>query len=362
MTIISPADGPVAVTGASGFVGSHLVRNLVKHGYAVHACLRDTRRADKTAYLIDIDNTGPGSVKLFSCDLYKAADGEYDEAFAGCSAVFHVAADIGSDAATYGRLSPLKQYEGLVDMTVAILASCKQAGTVRQVIYTSSVAAVLGPGAPDRPSDYMFTEDDWAGGSYETLEERHMGEDGKTLWTAEARAYSKGKVDAEKAGFAFGIETGIDVISICPFHVLGPLLGVPHDATWQHRLGLALKGESKMEERGNMAWNIIDVRDIAQAQRLAAESDVAPNGSRYCLVAHDESGEPPGDEFLDLVQELFPDHNVCGGFRPEPTDRRARCRCTKAINELGLKPRSVRETLRDTGNSLLELGVVPESS
>ena len=190
-----------------------------------------------------------------------------------------------------------------------------------------------------------------------------MGEDGKTLWTSETRAYPKGKVDAEKAGNAFGIETGIDVISICPWHVFGPLLGVPHDTplVFQHRLGLALKGESEVERSGTTLWNVIDVRDIAQAQRLAAESDVATNGSRYCLVAHDKSGELPADEFLDTLQELFPDHNVCGGYRPEPTDQRNRGSCAKAINELGLKPYSARDTLRDTGNSLIELGRVPTS-
>ena len=363
MTSISgPSDGSVAVTGASGFVGSHVVKNLVEHGYDVHACLRDSSREDKTSYLLDIDKKGPGSVKLFSCDLYKAADGEYDEAFAGCSAVFHVAADIGTDAATYGRQPPQKLYEGLVNMTLAILESCKKVGTVKRVIYTSSTAAVLGPGAPDRPLNYVYTEDDWSGGSYETLEERHMGEDGKTLWTSETRAYSKGKVDAEKAGYAFGIETGIDVISICPWHVFGPLLGVPHDSemVFQHRLGLALKGESEVERsRGNILWNIIDVRDIAESQRLAAESDVATNGSRYCLVAHDKSGELPANEFLDMLQELFPNHNVCGGYRPEPTDQRNRASCMKAIKELGLKPHDVRDTLRDTGNSLIELGRLP---
>ena len=113
MTSISgPSDGPVAVTGASGFVGSHVVKNLVEHGYDVHACLRDSSREDKTSYLLDIDKKGPGSVKLFSCDLYKAADGEYDEAFAGCSVVFHVAADIGTDAATYGRHATPKTVRG----------------------------------------------------------------------------------------------------------------------------------------------------------------------------------------------------------------------------------------------------------
>ena len=360
--ISGPSDGPIAITGAAGFLGAHVVKNLVEHGYDVHACVRDTGREDKMVYLREIAEKGPGSVRFFSCDLYDAAKGAYDNPFTGCSAVFHVAADIGSDAATYGRVSPLKQYEGIVDMTAAILESCRKAGTVKRIIYTSSVAAVLGPGGPDRAEDHIFTEDDWCGGTYETLEERHTNEDGEMSWTNEQKAYGKGKLDAERLCNDFGEESGIDVISICPFHIMGPLLGVPHDTTWQHRLGVALAGEREMESHGTMKWNIIDVRDIAEAQRLAVESDVATNASRYCLTAKDESGEPTGEEFLDMLQALFSDHNVCGGYRPEPTGERFRCRCTKAINELGLEPHSIEDTLRDTGNSLIELGCVPASA
>ena len=357
--ISGPSDGPVAVTGASGYIGSHVVKNLVLHGYDVHACLRDTTRQDKTSYLLELHEKGPGSVSLFSCDLFKAEEGDYDEAFAGCSAVFHVAADIGTDAAHYGRPSAQKQYQGLVDSTLAILESCRKAGTVKRVVYTSSAAAVMGLRGADLPDGHIFDENDWSGGSYETLEERHAGPDGVTRWTVEGRAYAKGKVDAEIAGYRFGEQTGIDVISVCPVHVLGPLLGIPHDTVWQHRLSLMLKGESRVERPGHFTWNIVDVRDIAETQRLAAESDVAANGSRYLMSATDESGEPPALEVMESLAELFPNHNICGGYRPEPTDRRLRGRCTKAIEELGLVTHGVVDTLRDTGNSLIELGIVP---
>ena len=358
--ISGPADGPVAVTGASGYIGSHVVKNLVEHGYEVRACVRDATREDKLSYLREVSDKGPGSITYHSCDLYKASEGEYDKAFAGCSAVFHVAADIGTDP-SYGSPSPQSMYDSLLTQTAGVLESCRKAGTVRRVVYTSSTAAVMGRGAPDRPVDYEYTEDDWAGGPYETLDERYTytNKQGETInaWSVERSAYAKGKVDAEKFGYRCGEESGIDVVSVCPCHVLGPLLGKPHDTVWQHRIGLFLEGKTNFPEQG-MDWNIIDVRDIAETQRLCAESDVATNGSRYMMVATDESGEPRMQELLGLLAELFPDIDVGGDYKPLPSTTRLRAKCTRAINELGLKTHDVRDTLVETGRTLIELGCI----
>ena len=361
MTAISgPADGPVAVTGASGFIGAHVVNNLVAAGYAVRGCMRDVSREDKTEYLKAIGTKGPGSVELMSVDLMDAASGGYDEAFAGCSAVFHVAAEIGTDP-RYGPPLRPRMYASLLDMTAGVLESCRKSGTVKRVIYTSSTAAVMGPGAPDRPEDYIYTEDDWAGGSYETLDARYTrpNKDGEMVshWTAEHATYAKGKVDAERYGYDFGAKHGIDVISICPCHVLGPLFGKPHDTIWQHRIGLMLSGTTNFSDDG-FQWNIVDVRDIAEAQRFAAESERAGNGSRYMLVATDESGEPSMPMLIDMLSELYPNINVAGDYYPPPSDARLRARCTKAIEELGLVTHDVRDTLKATGDSLIALGVI----
>jgi nucleoside-diphosphate-sugar epimerase len=212
-----------------------------------------------------------GEVQLVEADML--VQGSYDEAFAGCCAVFHVAADIGTDS-SYGAVDPQRMYRGLFDATENVLDSIVKAGTVQRLVYTSSCAAVMGP-APD---GHQFTEADWAGaGPYETLSEKWTGKDGKSAWTIEANAYAVGKVECEKMTYAWGDEHEVEVITSCPNHVIGPLLAPAHDTIWQHRLGEVFCGKYSIDQ----LWNICDVRDVAESQRLMAESPNAGNGSRY---------------------------------------------------------------------------------
>jgi len=364
--ISGPGDGPVAVTGASGYIGSHVVRCLIRDGYTVHGCVRDRSRGDKTAHLLAMGEQGPGSIEIYQADLFEAEQGAYDEAFDGCAAVFHVAADLGSDP-TYGKPDPQRTFDACMTSTRGVLDSARKAGSVKRVVYTSSTSAIMGlrEGGKDAVG-YEYKDDDWAGeGPYETIEARWTvtsPRSGKVhkLWTLDKQAYAMGKVEAEQYAYRWGAEHGIDVVSCCPCHVLGPLLAKAHNATWQLRIGRMIEGHSGHAGRPNMLWNIIDVRDIAESQLLMATSDAAVNGSRYMLAATDRSGELTVQELIDTLRQLYPEVNVAGDYEPPPTPDQPRGKCTKAIEQLGLKTHSVRDTLRDTCESLIAVvGIEP---
>ena len=302
MAPISPSDGPVAVTGASGYIGSHVCKNLVEHGYEVRACVRDHTSEARTRHLLAMNSGqakgGGGSLACFSADLM--VEGSYDSVIEGCTAVFHVAANFGTDprwaAATNvaGRLSPVDAavsdvtivpttsydqgvYDSLVVATQRILESIERTGSsIQRFVYTSSFAAVSGP----RPDGHIITENDWAGaGPY--ISEEHMMKKHNGHWTAEDNAYGKGKTDCEVMLYEWGEKHGVECMSSCPSVVLGPLLAPPHDMTWQHRLGEMFAGKYHLD----ILWNVTDVRDIGETQRLMAESSVATNGSRYLNCA-----------------------------------------------------------------------------
>jgi len=54
MSGIKKQDGPVAVTGASGYIGSRIVEDLLDQGYEVHACVRDASNGKKVDHLIEL--------------------------------------------------------------------------------------------------------------------------------------------------------------------------------------------------------------------------------------------------------------------------------------------------------------------
>jgi dihydroflavonol-4-reductase len=119
------ADKPVLVTGASGFVGSAVVRALLAEGRRVRVLMRPSSDRRNIAGL-DVE------VRIGSLDEW----GTLAAAVAGCGALYHVAADY--------RLwvrDPDAMYAANVDGTVRLMAAAQEAG-VERIVYTSSVATL----------------------------------------------------------------------------------------------------------------------------------------------------------------------------------------------------------------------------
>lgn len=123
------------ITGATGFVGSAVLRQLIKAGHCVRALIRSKS---------DCRNLAGLPVEICVGDLTDRAS--LDRAVAGCSTLFHVAADY--------RLwvpQPQKIYDTNVAGTCNIMLAAGCAG-IKRIVYTSSVAT-LGLNPHGSPAD-----------------------------------------------------------------------------------------------------------------------------------------------------------------------------------------------------------------
>lgn len=357
MPAISSADGPVAVTGSSGYIGSWVVQDLVEQGYSVRACVRDMAKPEKVDHLLAMNDAGlPGQVDLKEGDIFKR--GSYNDAFQGCAAIIHVGAPQG-----YNQETPQQVYDGCFTEMEHIIDSMRKAGTVKRFVYTSSFAAVTHPA----PEGYVFTEKDWCSDNIE-------GYGG--AWTEDNIpkmrhiAYKMAKEKTEKMLYKTAEEDGsFEAMSIMPGYVIGPVMCANHDQgeSFQNYIKRMLKGEPFAKVRnGRMQWNITDVRDVARAHRLCIESKTARNGSRYIIAAADASGILFTWEMQARMKELFPhiedvggEEMVCGKPAEKSRDGQ-RAYSSLAMEELGLKIYSADETIKATGDSYIRLGLLPK--
>ncbi|KAH9299314.1 hypothetical protein KI387_030996, partial [Taxus chinensis] len=124
----------VCVTGAAGFIGSCLVKNLLQKGFTVHATCRDPENPAKTGHLLSL----PGAkerLHLFKADLSHL--GSFDSAIEGCDFLINLVTSMEFDSN-----DPETGFiRSTIDGTVDILRACKKAKTVRRVIHTSSITA-----------------------------------------------------------------------------------------------------------------------------------------------------------------------------------------------------------------------------
>lgn len=252
---VSPA--PICVTGAAGYIASHLVAQLLAGGYRVRGTVRSLRK-EKEKDLAHL-RALPGAserLELVEADLMKP--GSFDAAVAGCEYVMHTASPYVLDAKDPQR--------DLVDPAVlgtrGVLESCKRAGTVKRVVLTSSMAAIT-----DEPdSDHVLTEADWNSKS-----------------TLQRNPYYLSKTLAEKAGWEFveREKPGFDLVVINPFLVIGPSLSAAINTSPQMFIDLLSGAYPGVM---SMSWGFVDVRDVARAHVLAMEVGAAA-GRYICANA-----------------------------------------------------------------------------
>jgi nucleoside-diphosphate-sugar epimerase len=216
----------------------------------------------------------------------------------------------------------------------------------------------------------VFDEKDWCGDNVEAY---------KGAWNEDNIsknrdiAYAMAKANTEKMIYKLAEDDGgFEAISINPLHVIGPLMTENHNQffSWQFFIWQLLKGndfghwDGKQLRGDRMLWNMVDVRDVAKAHRLATESENAKNGSRYILAATDRSGEKFTWQLQVKLKELFPEIKNIGGEEMDngkplkDTYDSPRSYCTKAIEELELSTHSIEDTLKETGESYKRLGLL----
>jgi nucleoside-diphosphate-sugar epimerase len=271
----------VLVTGGSGYLASHLIRQLLDRGTAVHATIRNTSDTAKIAPLTTMQREYPGLLTLFEADLLRP--GSFAPAMAGCTVVYHVASPF---------LLPEKISDGQRQMlepalngTLNVLDTVNNTPSVSRVVLTSTVGAIFG--------DYIDVLDM----KDHVLSESYFN----TTSTIENNPYHYAKVTAEKAAWqACQAQHRWSMVTINPGLILGPSLTPASQSGSLFLLDELMKGYF-FYGAPNLCFTTVDVRDVALAHIRAAENPEAHG--RYILAEKDMIS------LLDIARTIRPSHH-----------------------------------------------------
>lgn len=322
------------VTGATGLIGSGIVREPLKDGVEVRVTIReksDTRNIDS----LDIEKV-KGDIRDADSMM---------EALVGVDVFYQT-------AALYTTGSPEKQYYDInIEGTKTALNAALKQG-VTKVVYTSSIAAISCTGT-DVPADEQ-TEWKW----------EHLG-----------LPYITTKYQGEKAALEF-CNRGLPLVVVNPTMVIGEK-DIKPTPSGQIILNLLNRKYAGYPDGGA---NFVDVEDIAREHILAAQK--GRNGERYILgntnisykdlfkLVGEIAGVPvparrmPASVMIaygyvcQLVSAISGKPLVIDAKTARYSCQNCFYDCSKAINELGLPQKSLRTTLEKTVKWFRENGYV----
>ncbi len=313
----------VCVTGASGYIASWLVKFLLQRGYTVKASVRNPNDPKKTEHLLSLDGAKE-RLHLFKANLLE--EGSFDSIVEGCVGVFHTASPF-FDAVTDPQAELI---DPAVKGTLNVLGSCAKTPSVKRVVVTSSLVAVAynrNPRTPDVVVDETwFTDADFC----KTLQ----------LW------YVVSKTLAEEAAWKFAKEKGIDIVTINPAMVIGPLLQPSLNTSAAAILNI-INGSQAFP---NASFGWVNVKDVAEAHIKAFE--VPSASGRYCMVER----VVHYSELVKILKEIYPDLQVpekCADDKPFVLTFQV---SKEKAKSLGIKFIPLEVSLKETVESLKEKG------
>jgi dihydroflavonol-4-reductase len=230
------------VMGASGFLGSHVTRQLVERGDDVRVILRRTSSTKAIEDLIE-----KGDVECHYGDIFD--DDALRAAMTGCDDVFYCVVDT---RAWLRDPTPLfrTNVEGLRHVVDAAAEA-----DLRRFVFTSSIATIGIP-AQGRPA----TEDD------------------EFDWADIGGAYIRSRVEAENLVLRYADQCGLPAVALCVSNTYGP-------GDWQptpHGKQVAIAAAGKLPFYiKDWTGEVVGVEDAAEALLLAAEK--GRNGQRYII-------------------------------------------------------------------------------
>jgi len=332
----------ILVTGGSGFVGSHVILQLLNAGHVVRTTVRSLRREEGVRAMVREAGAEAGDrLSFFVANLEQ--DEGWAAAVAGCDFVQHVASPM-------PRVAPKTEDEVIVPARDGVLRAARDA-MVKRVVLTSSCGAVYyGHPAQREP----FDESSW------------------TNLNGEMSAYVKSKAIAERAAWDFMKAEGgaLELSVVNPSGIFGPVLG----SDFSSSIELVKRLMDGAPGCPQIYFGVVDVRDVADLH-LRAMTHPAAKGERFIAV----SGEVMsmldiatvlkarlGDAAKKVPTRQLPNWLVRFVALFDPGMRQLlpllgnirNATSAKAERVLGWKPRSREDAIVATAESLMKFGIV----
>ncbi|KAJ5718982.1 NAD-dependent epimerase/dehydratase [Penicillium malachiteum] len=318
----------IFLTGASGYIGSATALEALRRGYRLRICLRRPCERLTTllsAYLEQVQF-------VFVPDLADEAalEGKLD----GADYIIHIASPLPNGVDKTQYFSPA------VRVTTTILREATKVPTIKKMVVTSSIAALI-PMIGVPAGTIMKDDNDWDLGVDEAADFTIPGNPEATA----LHIYHASKILSNKATWDFWKNENphYGLVVLHPGYTFGynPMQmtaeGVKHSSNggfW----------EAIMEGTQNSSLNCVHIDDVVEAHLMALDGKVS-DGSKYLLAP----SKATWNEVAEIVHRDYPSSGakITGDMKAEACVPFMHIDCSKSEIDLGLRWRSMEQMVHD---------------